>query len=222
MRGDEAAQYSAWLFLYWEISSLVGAADRAALAAALAPGPRADVAAVVDRIRRGQLPRLRAISWAAYDQYLKANRVEEGVRSYDAVITLLARARFTDNWVPVLRDRGRRKARPGPTSRSAAADDAAGRRAPETIADRRARPSSRRQRAGEDFVHAGGVELAQRGIEPRRDGRGVARRAQGRPDHIEPGQQVVVGEQHPDPPSGGPRQPGVVRQALQRRARRPS
>ena len=47
-------------------------------------------------MRRGQLPQLRAISWTAYDQYLKANRVEEGVRSYDAVITLLARARFTD------------------------------------------------------------------------------------------------------------------------------
>jgi hypothetical protein len=103
VRGDEAAQYSAWLFLYWEISGLVGAADRVALTAALSPGPRADIDAVVDRVRRGQLPRLRAISWTAYDQYLKANRVEEGVRSYDAVITLLARARFTDNWVPVLR-----------------------------------------------------------------------------------------------------------------------
>jgi len=123
VRGGEAAQYSAWLFLYWEISSLVGAADRAALAAALAPGPRADIAAVVDRIRRGQLPRLRAISWTAYDQYLKANRVEEGVRSYDAVITLLARARFTDNWVPVLRQRAggtpavSRSGRPGPPPR---------------------------------------------------------------------------------------------------------
>jgi hypothetical protein len=106
VRGGEAAQYSAWLFLYWEVSALVSEPDRAALAAALAPGPRADVAAVVDRVRRGQLPRLRAISWMAYDQYLKANRVEAGVRSYDLVITLLARARFRDGWVPVLRDRG--------------------------------------------------------------------------------------------------------------------
>ncbi len=81
------------------------AADRAALAAALAAGPRADIAAVADRIRRGQLPQVRALSWTAYDQYLKANRVEEGIRSYDAVITLLARARFDDNWVPVLRER---------------------------------------------------------------------------------------------------------------------
>jgi hypothetical protein len=103
VRGGEAAQYSAWLFLYWEINGLVGAAERAPLAAALAPGPRADIEAMVDRVRRGQLPRLRAISWTAYDQYLKANRVEEGVRSYDLAITLLARARFMDGWVPVLR-----------------------------------------------------------------------------------------------------------------------
>jgi len=30
------------------------------------------------------------------------------VRSYDAVITLLARARFKNNWVPVLRARDAR------------------------------------------------------------------------------------------------------------------
>ena len=106
LRADEGAQYSAWLFLYWEISGVVPTAERAALSAALAAGPRADIAAVASRIRRGQLPQVRAISWTAYDQYLKANRVEEGIRSYDAVITLLARARFDDNWVPVLRERG--------------------------------------------------------------------------------------------------------------------
>jgi hypothetical protein len=101
MRAGAAAQYSASLFLYWEVSSVVPAAGRAALAAALDAGPRADVAAVTERVRRGQLPTLRRASWAAYDQYLKANHVEEGVRSYDAVITLLARARFKDGWVPV-------------------------------------------------------------------------------------------------------------------------
>jgi hypothetical protein len=101
VRAGAGAQYSAWLFLYWEVSSVLGTAERTQLAAALAAGPRADVAAVADRVRRGQLPRLRRVSWAAYDQYLKANRVEEGVRSYNAVITLLARARFEPGWVPV-------------------------------------------------------------------------------------------------------------------------
>jgi hypothetical protein len=100
MRADAAAQYSASLFLYWEVSSVVPETDRARLAASLEAGPRADVAAVVDRVRRGQLPTLRRASWAAYDQYLKANHVEAGVRSYDLVITLLARAQFNDRWVP--------------------------------------------------------------------------------------------------------------------------
>jgi hypothetical protein len=101
VRGNAAAQYSGWLFLYWEVSSVVSPSDRTALASALAAGPRADVAAVTERVRRGQLPQLRRVSWAAYDQYLKANRVEEGVRNYDLVITLLARARFKEGWVPV-------------------------------------------------------------------------------------------------------------------------
>jgi hypothetical protein len=28
-------------------------------------------------------------SWRTYDQFLKANRVDEGVRSYDEVVTLI-------------------------------------------------------------------------------------------------------------------------------------
>jgi hypothetical protein len=101
VRAGTGAQYSAWLFLYWEVNSVLRPAERTALAAALGAGPRADVAAITDRVLRGQLPQLRRVTWAAYDQYLKANRVEEGVRSYDAVITLLTRARFAKGWVPV-------------------------------------------------------------------------------------------------------------------------
>jgi hypothetical protein len=101
VRAGAGAQYSAWLFLYWEVSSVLRPAERTDLATALGSGPRADVAAVSERVRRGQLPRFRRVTWAAYDQYLKANRVEEGVRSYDAAITLLARAKFEPGWVPV-------------------------------------------------------------------------------------------------------------------------
>ena len=36
-----------------------------------------------------------------YDQYLKANRVEAGVRSYGLVVTLILRARFDEEWKPV-------------------------------------------------------------------------------------------------------------------------
>lgn len=97
------ARYSAWLFLYWQINSESVPAERARLTAALAPGPTRDIEAIVDRMRRGQLPPLRRASWRVYDRYLKANRVDAGVRSYGAVITLILRARFEDGWRPVRR-----------------------------------------------------------------------------------------------------------------------
>jgi hypothetical protein len=101
---DARAQYSAWLFLYWQISGEVGEQDRARLGAALEPGPRRDVEAIVARLRRGRWPLLQRAGWAAYDQYLKANRVDEGIRSYGEVVTLILRARFDDGWIPVRRD----------------------------------------------------------------------------------------------------------------------
>ena len=101
MHAGAAARYSGWLFLYWQMTGEVDVAERTALAAALAPGPRDDVAAIATRIRRGQLPALRRASWGVYDQYLKANRVESGVRSYSQVISLILRVRFEEGWTPV-------------------------------------------------------------------------------------------------------------------------
>lgn len=113
IRADVPTQYSGWLFLYWQINGEVGDEGRAALGAALGPGPRADIDAIIDRMRRGQLPQLRIVSWLVYDQYLKANRVEEGIRSYGAVVTLLLRARFDEGWTPVRRD-GSNRSTPRP------------------------------------------------------------------------------------------------------------
>ena len=103
MHASSSAQYSGWLYLYWEISSQVDQAGRERLAAALESGPRRDLDAVVARVRRSQIPALRQASWQAYDQYLKANRVETGVRSYGAVVSLILRARFGEGWTPVRR-----------------------------------------------------------------------------------------------------------------------
>lgn len=103
LRGTEAAQYSGWIYLFWQVSGEVSAKDREALAAALDPGPRRDLAAIVERLRRGQFPLLRNVSWAVYDQYLRANRVEEGIRSYGEVVTLILRARFDEGYRPVRR-----------------------------------------------------------------------------------------------------------------------
>ena len=103
LRADRRAQYSGWLFLYWQVSGELGSKARAELWSTLDDGPRRDVEAIVARIQRGQLPMLRQASWVMYDQYLRANRVEEGIRSYGAVITLILRARFEAGWVPVRR-----------------------------------------------------------------------------------------------------------------------
>jgi hypothetical protein len=62
------------------------------------------VNAIAERLRKGEWAPLRRLSWAAYDQYLKANAVESGIRSYGEVVTLLFRARFEDDWRPVRRD----------------------------------------------------------------------------------------------------------------------
>jgi hypothetical protein len=75
--------------------------ERAALARALEAGPRGVLAAIAARGRRIQ-PVLQAVSWRLYDRYLKANRVEQGVRSYDRVLALLIGTRFTDGWIPVV------------------------------------------------------------------------------------------------------------------------
>ena len=96
-------QYSGWLYLYWQVSGELGGRDRGRLSMMLDEGPRRDVNAIVSRLQRGQLPTLRKASWAVYDEYLRANRVEEGIRSYDEVITLILRARFENGWVPVRR-----------------------------------------------------------------------------------------------------------------------
>jgi len=103
IRADAGSQYSGWMSLYWQVAGELGARDRMRLWDALDAGPRGDVQAIVDRLRRGQLPLLRNASWRLYDQYLRANRVEEGIRSYGQVITLVLRARFEDEWTPVRR-----------------------------------------------------------------------------------------------------------------------
>ena len=103
VRASPRHQYSGWFYLYWQISGEVNAAERTKVNAALAEGPRRDLNAVIARLRRGEIPALQQASWQVYDKYLKANRVEAGLRSYGEVVTLLLRARFDPGWAPVRR-----------------------------------------------------------------------------------------------------------------------
>jgi hypothetical protein len=97
MNGSTAQQYSGWLFMYGELARAVGARDRAALAAALAPGPRADLQAIRARFLREVNPTVSDAGWRVYDTYLKANRVQEGAASYAEVVRLVLGARLPEN-----------------------------------------------------------------------------------------------------------------------------
>lgn len=103
IRASPPHQYSGWFYLYWQITGEVNAEERGRLNAALDDGPRRDVNAVIARLRRGEIAALQRASWQVYDKYLKANRVEAGVGSYGEVVTLVLRARFAPEWVPVRR-----------------------------------------------------------------------------------------------------------------------
>jgi hypothetical protein len=92
-RSDDLARYSAWLDLYLHLTRDVTPAARASMAAALGRGPRADLSAIATRLERVQ-PAVARASWEAYDRFLKANRVPEGVRSYDEVVRLVVGTRL--------------------------------------------------------------------------------------------------------------------------------
>lgn len=100
--GGDQARYSAWLSLVMHLAADVPKEDYAAAMARLEPGPRDDLRAVVDRVRKS-VPVVRAAARRVYDGYLKANRVESGVASYDEVVVLVAGTRFGDDFVPRLR-----------------------------------------------------------------------------------------------------------------------
>jgi hypothetical protein len=94
-RGDAAAQYSAAL-------ALLGYARPRNLNVALDLGPRIDVYTIGYRYARTN-ETLRFAARQGYDKYLKANRVERGVESYDAVVQLILGTQLDPNGNPVFR-----------------------------------------------------------------------------------------------------------------------
>jgi hypothetical protein len=88
VRGPVPAQYSGWLSLYAELIGGLSRHDRQEVAARLAAGPREDLRALADRLTRNVNPTVSAAGWRVYDQYLKANRVEDGAASYARVVRL--------------------------------------------------------------------------------------------------------------------------------------
>ncbi len=99
-RANARAQYSAWLGLFGHAFS--AAKDKRAMLRTLEAGPRIDLQAIADRYAR--TPRVvRFAARETYDRYLKANRVERGVESYDAVIQLIVGTQFGGEGFPEMK-----------------------------------------------------------------------------------------------------------------------
>jgi hypothetical protein len=103
VRGSRAERYSGWLFLYGQIAAALKESERADIAARLGPGPRADLNAAAERVRRHLSPVIADAGWQVYDRYLKANRVEAGTGSYAEVVKLILGVRLGPDWAPELR-----------------------------------------------------------------------------------------------------------------------
>ncbi len=105
LAGDHAARYSGWVSLYWQLRGDVPRDRLRAIEAGLDAGPRRDLAAIAARLQRGR-PMVQRASWRTYDQFLKANRVDEGMRSYDEVVTLILGTAADADGRPLRRESG--------------------------------------------------------------------------------------------------------------------
>jgi hypothetical protein len=83
MSDDLDMQYSGWMNLWFYVRDT----ERDKL---LDAGPRQDIDRMIDRLRSGRIQWLSAFQNALLDFYLKSNSVQEGVRSYEEVVTLAA------------------------------------------------------------------------------------------------------------------------------------
>ena len=103
VRGAPLDQYSGWLFLYDEVAVGLSRQARADVAAHLDAGPRDDLRAIAERLRRSVRPRVAKAGWEVYDRYLRANRVQAGTASYREVVRIVLDTRFGSNWEPELK-----------------------------------------------------------------------------------------------------------------------
>jgi hypothetical protein len=89
--GTDQTRYSARLWVFGHALAALPRAEQMALVAKLDAGPRGDLRAIATRAAMS-VPAVRQVSWAAYDRYLKTNRVSEGLASYDAALVLILAA----------------------------------------------------------------------------------------------------------------------------------
>ena len=98
LRGDDLARYSGWLAAYRRAVNVLPRDVRASLPQ-LEEGPKADLRAIAARLGRSSRV-VREAARGAYDSYLKANRIPEGIENYDAVIQLMLATSLGREWSP--------------------------------------------------------------------------------------------------------------------------
>ena len=101
-QGDDMARYSGWLAIFEHVVASLPKADRVMLTSQLAAGPRRDLQQAAARYARAS-PAVRIAARDVYDTYLRANRVNDGVASYTAVVRLMLGAGLEDGGAPRLR-----------------------------------------------------------------------------------------------------------------------
>ena len=107
LQGPPPAQYSAHLSLLGHLLPGLPASEREDVLRRLHPEVRDDLRAIARRVAAAS-PAVRQAAWRVYDGYLKANRVEQGVRSYGEALDLVLGSRLSDHWVPALAGSPRR------------------------------------------------------------------------------------------------------------------
>lgn len=100
LHGSVADQYGGWLFMFDELGPAMRREDRADLYRRLSSGPLADLRAIAERQQKNVNRAAASASGRIYDRYLKANRVEAGIASYDEVVQLALGVRFGPDWTP--------------------------------------------------------------------------------------------------------------------------
>ena len=88
LQADPGSKYSAWLALFHDAVAQLPVSEQRRLIGLLEPGPREDRLAIIKRLQ-SRSERVSRASWEAYDRYLKAQGVREGVKSYSRVIQLV-------------------------------------------------------------------------------------------------------------------------------------
>jgi hypothetical protein len=102
VNGTPAARYSGWLAAYELVSFRLPSDDRRLLASLMSPAVVADISAAHRRLAAASRT-VQVAARGAYDTYLKANRIDEGLANYSAAVRLMLGTTRDENWTPTLR-----------------------------------------------------------------------------------------------------------------------